>query len=466
MIHILKARNEFAYGYAAGKGRESLYRKVIRTACLAQTRRGIAHDELVDRARRHAALLRDSYPACYENLSGLSRALGLSIEEVTAGSLGLPALGSVACTNFAAVPPATSDDKIFVSWNLDLTPIFRLLMGRMPLYIRDIEGSQPYVCMGFPALFGIGIMNGQGLCSAVNSVGAMDGGEGLTFFELNNLAMETCSTVEEALAVWRDNPREVVPGLAAAILLNANSIFADMGGNAVVIEHSHNHMAVATAEDRGGIIASANHHQFLDRKLSGGADPFIEPIIAGSFARLARMWELLETFKGNIDRRKAKMINSDHGLNYSTLSEFGIERGEHEERIDDATICCHPWNFFRHLKRFEVEDAMIEMNVARTLNSMFMDPKSCTVWITQGNPCRKQYLPVWLGDALKMEWADRARQEIEYEPGILPTSYSRRKGPLKRPNATPDSERIRSIALSFFKGLDKLLSKGVVAEGD
>jgi len=160
----------------------------------------------------------------------------------------------------------------------------------MPLYVRDIAGSKPYVCMGLPVLFGIGIMNGDGLSSCVNSVGAMDSGEGLTFFELNNLAMETQSTVDGAVGVWRDNPREVVPGLAMAIIMNANNIFADMQGDAAVIEHSHNHMAVEKAEDHGGVLASANHHQFLDRSLSGGADPVSEPLITGSYARLARMW--------------------------------------------------------------------------------------------------------------------------------------------------------------------------------
>ena len=85
--------------------------------------------------------------------------------------------------------------------------------------------------------------------------------------------MESQSTVDGAVSVWNDNPREVVPGLAIAIIMNANNIFADMNGDAVVIEHSHNHMAVENAADHGGVLASANHHQFLDRTLSGGADP-------------------------------------------------------------------------------------------------------------------------------------------------------------------------------------------------
>ncbi len=383
--------------------------------------------------------------------------------EVVAGGLALASLAGTGCTNFTAVPPATSDGKVYVSWNFDLPPWFRTLVGRMPLYVRDIAGSKPYVCMGLPVLFGIGIMNGDGLSSCVNSVGAMDSGEGLTFFELNNLAMETQSTVDGAVGVWRDNPREVVPGLAMAIIMNANNIFADMQGDAAVIEHSHNHMAVEKAADHGGVLASANHHQFLDRSLSGGADPVSEPLITGSYARLARMWELLETFKGDMDLGAIRMITTDHGLNYSTLGEFGIERSIYDERIDDATICCHPWNFFRHLRRLELVEAMVEMNVARTLNNILMDPARCTVYITPGNPCRKQWVPVWVGDALRMEWADKARQEIDYTPQWRPKEHARRIDFLfRRPGATWVSDGMRSIALGIFAGLDRLMESLVV----
>ncbi|MFW6113823.1 MAG: carcinine hydrolase/isopenicillin-N N-acyltransferase family protein, partial [Actinomycetota bacterium] len=323
----------------------------------------------------------------------------------------------------------------------------------------------PYVCMGLPVIFGIGIMNGKGLCSAVNSVGTMDGGEGLTFFELNNLAMETRETVQGAVDVWKDNPREVVPGLAIAIILNANSIIADAAGEAAVIEHSHNHMEVHAASQHGGILASANHYQFLDRSLASGADPDIEPMIAGSFARLDRMWELLETFKGDIEPRTVKLIASDHGLNYSSLVEFGYGRSWYEERVDDATICCHPWNMLRHLKRLELEEALVEFNTAKTLNHMLMDPQRCTVYLTLGNPCRKQYVPIWLGDALRMEWADRAREEIDYEAGLMPAAHRGRKGVFLRPDPTRISELIRSLGVYFFGALDRAMSGSLVRQG-
>jgi hypothetical protein len=463
MLWTIEAKNDYGYGCAAARGRERLFRVVLAHAALSLSRRGADPAQTAAKTRRHMRLLAERYPAHLERVGGLARALGVEPLEVAMGEMALASLAGTGCTNFTAVPPATSEGKVYVSWNFDLPPWFRTIVGRMPLYVRDIADSKPYMCMGLPVLFGIGIMNGDGLSSCVNSVGAMDSGEGLTFFELNNLAMETQSTVDGAVGVWRDNPREVVPGLAMAIIMNANNIFADMQGDAAVIEHSHNHMAVEKAADHGGVLASANHHQFLDRSLSGGADPVSEPLITGSYARLARMWELLETFKGDIDLGAIRMITTDHGLNYSTLGEFGIERSIYDERVDDATICCHPWNFFRHLRRLELVEALVEMNVARTLNNILMDPARCTVYITPGNPCRKQYVPVWVGDALRMEWADKARQELDYAPEWKPKEHAKRIDFLfRRPGATWASDRMRSIALGIFAGLDSLMESLVV----
>ncbi|MEJ5187490.1 MAG: C45 family autoproteolytic acyltransferase/hydrolase, partial [Candidatus Geothermincolales bacterium] len=441
------------------------YRFFLKSAFKLMSSRGIRAGDARARALRHARTLDDLYPAQRDRLKGLARALGLDEWELVAAGLFVSSLPGTGCTNFAAVPPATRDGRIYVSWNFDLSPLFRLLLGRIPLYIRDIPGTKPYVCMGLPVLFGIGVMNGDGLCCCVNSVGAMDGGEGLTFFELNNLAMETCSTVEEAVEVWRRNPREVVPGLAAAIIMNANSIFADASGNAVVIEHSHNFMAVERASDHGGVLASANHHQFLDRALSGGADPIKEPVIAGSFARLARMWELLEMFRGEIDLKVVRMITTDHGLNYSTLEEFGIKRDPYGERVDDATICCHPWNFFRHLRRFEFLDALVEMNIAMTLNNIVMDPLRCSIYVTPGRPCRTLPVPLWVGDALRMEWADRARGEIDYRPDRALRSAHGRSGIFRRPHQTRASEAFRSLVLGAFAALDRVLAGSLSGEG-
>ena len=147
------------------------------------------------------------------------------------------------------------------------------------------------------------------------------------------------------------------------------------------------------------MLASANHHQFLDRGLTGSPDPVIEPAIAGSYARLARMWELLQTYGGGIDPRTAQAITSDHGANYETLREFGLEPAWHGERVDDSTVCAHPWNFWRHLARGEFETAFTERLISMTLYRFLMEPRRCTLWFGRGYPCRGQYQPLWVGPA-------------------------------------------------------------------
>ena len=135
------------------------------------------------------------------------------------------------------------------------------------------------------------------------------------------------------------------------------------------------------------------------------------------------------------------------------------------ERVDDATICCHPWNFFRHIRRLEILDALVELNVAMTLNNLVMDPLRCTVYVTPGRPCRKLPVPLWVGDALRMEWADRAREEIDYRPDRMTKITSRRSGIFRRPHQTRASEAFRSLVIRAFAALDRVLGESLSGEG-
>ena len=218
---VIEASSHYDYGTEVGKRFGPVYRRLISRT------RPLPGDAL----RRRRSILEQCYPQSLERMEGLARSAGLTRERdrlLSAGP-GNPVRLS-ACTNFAAVPPATRAGQVYVSWNLDLPGFFRPVMGKLPLTLRRIEGCKPYLCMGSPLLFGIGVMNTDGLCAAINAVGMTDSGEGLTAFELNNLYMETCSTVEEALAVAGSNPRQTIPGIMASMLLNANTLMADPGG--------------------------------------------------------------------------------------------------------------------------------------------------------------------------------------------------------------------------------------------
>jgi len=447
---VLEAKDDYRYGLLVGRAWGAAYRRIhSRTRPLSR-----------EALRERRAALEESYPQALERLEGLARAAGLEVDRLLSAGPGNP-LPLPGCTNFAAVPPATRDDQVYVSWNMDLPGFFRLAMGRFPLFVRRIGSRKPYLCTGSPLLFGLGIMNSDGLCAALNSVGMTDGGPGLTAFELNNLQMETCSTTEEAIALVEKGPRGVFPGIYAAILLNSNMLLADCRGEAAVVEYSHGHVAVARAGERGGVLASANHHQFLDRRLSGCPDPGLQPEIAGSWARLARMWKLLELHRGRLDPEAASAITSDHGADYSTLADFGIKRPWFGERVDDSTICAHPWNTWNHLRRGEVEEALTERLVSLTLYRYLMQPLRCTVWFGRGYPCRGQYRPIFVGDLLEMPWAERAREEAgEAVPGPSLREKGGRGIFFSRPVSDTATRRAaRGLLAGAVLGLDRLLQK-------
>lgn len=334
-----------------------------------------------------------------EELDGLALGLSMHPDDLMRARAFMESLAAPNCTNFGAVPPATPGDDVMVSWNFDASSILKVLMGGFPLYIREVEGTIPCVCLGVPALFGIGVLNAEGLCCVVNAVAMTDDGDGLSPFELNNLAMETCSSVDDAARLFADGPRRATWSMTLGMLMNWNTIWADRSGGMAVFEYSHNHFH-SEPVGPGGVLASANHHQFLDRSLSGSVDPGDQEMIAGSYCRLARMWALLSEHHGRIDPVAARAITSDHVPDYSPLRRFGIERRWWEEMIDDSTICAHPWNLRRHLMRGEIAAALLEASVSVTLYSLQVQPRSFVIWHTNGNPCRAQATPTYWGKLL------------------------------------------------------------------
>jgi hypothetical protein len=343
-------------------------------------------------------------------MDGAARALGVSRSDLLAARTILESIAQPACTNFGAVSPATVDGAPMLSWNFDVPPYFRLLMGSFPLFVRALEGTNPYLCMGIPALFGIGVMNSEGLTSVVNAVGLGDDGDGYTPFELNNIAMETCSTVEGAARVLETGPRQAIKAMTYGLLMNWNTLWADSQGNLSLFECSHNHFNEKKAGP-AGYLASANHHQFLDQSLSGGQNPRSQELISGSYARLGRMYSLLEEYHGRLGPREAKLMISDHIPDYSLLEPFGVKREWWEEKIDDSTICAHAWNLSKHLARGEVGDAAMEMGFSTTVYSFQLQPLSMTSWFTDGHPCRNSTVPIY--------WGRLLGSEVERYPGAI-----------------------------------------------
>jgi len=344
--------------------------------------------------------LKKYYPEKMETLNGISHKLGVNLQRLVKISGILHALFGFGCTTLAATKQATRDGKNYVLWNMD---VMRLTSRwwRSPIhYLKDAPGTNRFIFYGIPGMVEISILNEHGLAFAGNAVGVKDGGKpGLLGWEVVNLAMETCSRVKEVVECFENTPILVIPGYSAAIFTNLNSTWANTNGEAVTIEYSRHYRVAEYAKEHDGVLVETNHHQYLDRNLSGSADPTVQKAICGSYARLGRAWELAEANKGNFDLEKIMEFARDHGRNYSLLEGY-----EYEKPVDDDTICCHTWNIPKYISegRYgKVLDAILE---GETLSSWIIDCDERVIWRTCDKPCKSEYFKIDCKRALQGEY--------------------------------------------------------------
>jgi len=407
-VEVFEAKSDFEYGFTAAKERPLLYRKLVDFSLHLISR---LSSSVRSEITRVCPTIKDEelHYMWLERLMGISRAAGIELAYLKTASGFLSGFLNSGCTNFAAAPPATDDNGVYVSWNMDIMYPLRWVLGKVPLFVVRIDGRKPYVALGVPAIIALGVLNSDGLAMGANAVGMSDSGDGLNASELNNIAMETCSTVDEVGDLYTKSPRATYSGSTVTILLNANSTWGDARGGIATIEYSHNYIVVE--KGKNGVLAEANHHQYLDRELSGGIDPSKQMAIAGSFARLGRMWELLEEYYGKINPVIARRIVSDHGTNYSLLEPYGIKREWHEGPIDDGTICAHYWNAWSYLKRGKVMDALTILATSCTIYQILMSPRALSIYLCTGWPCRNPHVPMYFGDLLDSKPAEPALAE-------------------------------------------------------
>lgn len=302
------------------------------------------------------------------------------------------------CTTLVTTPQVTRDGQTYLLWNFDFL-IPKLIFDRFRLFVVNSAGYS-YVAWGIPGWLHIPLMNEKGLCFVGNAVGMTDGGaEGTWVFEIIEKALTSCSAVEEVSRLYTDSDRIVIPGHGAAIFANLNSIYADEQGGAITIEYSKNHIAVMHVDELG-VMVETNHHQYLNRELSGSADPSKRRAVIGSYARLGRAWELAKEYAGEFDLDSIMRIASDHGQNYSLLSDYDYEVPE-TGFLDDSTICCHLWNFTWYLRKLRLWTAFEAMFDGETIYSFILQPKQRTIWFSRGKPCRSSYEPYEFGEALE-----------------------------------------------------------------
>jgi hypothetical protein len=378
IIHI-DAQSDYEYGLKEGKIFHDRYHLIADKFWKLMEGKGMTREMVRKKAGEHRQLLEEYYPSFLQRLEGVSSATGLSLMNVVAMEMYLPSLimKRDACTTTAVGPLATKDGQTFISWNVDQAYDWKLILSwyalPLPLIICDIPGKYKYVKFGIlPSIFGFGLLNEKGLAYGANQVTVEDKGDGLTSLELNNLAMESCATVKEVANLYSnatrqsaDDTLETLYGLTS----NMNTVWADSEGKILCIEYTHNY--IATAYGIKGILAEANHHQWLDPNLTGAPKPGDSFSADGSYCRAERAFDLLEEYYGSIDVDfYKKVLTCDHGS--------GIVK----DKPDYWDICRHcfytpnfPWDVLS-LKYF-----------AGTNCAIVTQPTTLTIYYCPGHPC-------------------------------------------------------------------------------
>jgi len=342
----IKADSPYEYGLKKGQFLMKYYRKPI---FMLYTLYRNFLSTLHTKAERHIKILEDLYPSFLERLEGLSKSTGIPLIDLVSFDLIFPGflMGKEACTATAVSPRVTKNNQLFISWNVDLLYIYKIVVSRYfkppPVIICNMSGTYKYVEFGFlPFLFGFALLNEKGLAYAGTQVTVNDTGEGLTSLELNHLAMETCANVDEVEYLYQNTERQSgikklnnVFGMTS----NMNTLWADSEGNILLIEYTHNYFASKRAE----MIAETNHHQVLDPNLTGA--PKNDSYLGSTYLRLRRAYELLNQYNGSIDIDFYKNVfTADH------------KSGFIEDKPDIGDICRHtlntpnfPWDFFKYM---------------------------------------------------------------------------------------------------------------------
>lgn len=352
-------------------------------------------NRILNDAKISTFALKEYYPQRLERLKGLASSLGTSVENLQAISIYLSKAIMGGCTASFCAPPATKDGEVYLSWNIDFFKAAEIIGKFFMFYISEIPGYNRYVAFGIPCLLAAPLLNEFGLSCVDAAVGLKDGGgKGLMDTEISGLCMEKCRDVSEVLNTYKNVRLYSFPGITGGMLLNLNFIWGDWAGNGVAIEHSSNYIHYEYAKH--GILAIANHHQFLDRKLTGSPDPDELPAISGSYCRLGRMWNLLKKNKGNIDLSILKRIMADHNLETEHIKDYN-----YTEPVDDGTLCVHYWNIKKYLRERRFRSAIEAYFMGKTVGSVIIQPKSLIINRCSGNPCSRPYRPIYFKDVFE-----------------------------------------------------------------
>ena len=155
--------------------------------------------------------------------------------------------------------------------------------------------------------------------------------------------------------------------------------FADVNEGIASVEATHNYFAVKYGKETGGILASGNHHQFLDYNITGSWSKERKPNgYKSSWIRTGRMWDLLRENHGEIDFEKVVSFTKDTA-NGSAPGIGGYDSiCRYEER--DMKEKCPGFTPDTYEKG--------------TCRAMIIQPKERVIWWCGAHPVHKILLPL------------------------------------------------------------------------
>ncbi len=403
----------YDYGFATGMENTVIYDAIMQMLNLSEKR-----DAFVARARAHAEYLEKDHPEIYRRYYGLAQSLSTDVSEVVALSLFLPVILFRGCTTSASAPPAT-DDGVYLSWNLDLWPLWGLkqVITFPPFSVVSIPGKNRYMVFGIPLVAGIGLLNDKGLALVGNACGTTDDGEGLTVLEISTLVMEECSNVEEAAGLIEGLDRFSSSGFS---LFNMNYLLADAEGGICSIEATHNYFHAAfggqneshlewankellEVEGREGVLSQGNHHQYLDFNKTGAPSPGPEGY-ESSWIRTNRMWDLLRENYGDIDLEKAMSFTKDraNGVSVGPFEQGGFNsicRTEFPLGYIDYYLGSLSGKYIAGGTSAWAHD-MYVLGPDQTDWAFVIEPQERVIWWAAGWPTLFDYRPIHCGELL------------------------------------------------------------------
>ncbi len=248
-------------------------------------------DEIV---KKQVDIYKKYYPSLLEEIDGIAVGGGFDIRKLLQIYLAAEILGfvgshenSVSCSIFGI----TNSHGTFVGRNLDWLPITEKVMEP---YKRETNGCYRLIAVsdmfiGIPSqvernfLFydAIDVIDEKGVFIGITAASGDTWSYGLSWKELTRMIGERCSTVDEALEIFKNTP----------VAIPKNYFIADKSGKMVVVEHNSNEYKVVHPKEN--ILIHTNH--YLDPELQKIDRVLIE---IPEHSTYIRYYEILQKLNG------------------------------------------------------------------------------------------------------------------------------------------------------------------------